>query len=106
MSWTNKKEMSRKEKIMLLQGIKEGNFTIDVLNEAFTYIIFHDQHIKHDYTITEQRKNAKPSICLSPQEFEVWSKKIEELNKKRLHPYNLHIITITYDSRNDPIKED
>ena len=72
-------------------GIKEGRYTLDVLEEPIEYIVqvgfFEDK-----YSVSEMRTNPRPSMILSLEEYELWEMKINEENKDRKETHKIQKI--------------
>lgn len=87
-----KKELTRREKINLLNGIKEGRLKPDILQEPILYSVILGLEPDGKYSIAEMRPNPNPVKYLTEEEFEEWKNGIEELNKTRREPHKINIV--------------
>ena len=88
----NKQNSSRKEKLQLLQALKEGRIKPDSLGESIEFLVMLGLEPDGKYSISEQRPNPRPTKSLTPEEFNEWYKEIEEINKIRKNPHWVTLI--------------
>jgi hypothetical protein len=89
---TTKKELTRREKINLLNRIKQGLITPDVLQEPILYSVILGLEKDGKYSVSEMRPNPNPLKYLTPEEFDKWKNNVEELNKTRNEPHKINIV--------------
>jgi hypothetical protein len=88
----SKKELTRSEKINLLNQIKKGRITPEALQEPILYSVILGLEKEGKYSVSEDRPNPNPTKYLTPEEFEEWKNKIEELNKTRVKPHKINLV--------------
>ena len=88
----NKQNSSRKEKIQLLQALKEGRIKPDGLGESIEFLAMQGLDLDGKYSISEQRPNPRPTKYLTPEEFEEWLKEMEQINSTRKNPHRIIIV--------------
>lgn len=89
---SDKKKLTRTEKIDLLYQIKYGCKDIDALQPSITYNVFYGISSDNKYIVSEMRQNPVPIKFLNQQEFDDWERKIDKLNINRAIPHVINLI--------------
>jgi hypothetical protein len=94
---------SRRDKIKLLQAIKDGRVTLDTLQESINFLVMAGLDNDGKLSISEERPNPRPTKYVTPEEYTNWFSKIQETNKTRTNPHRVTVLEFTQDEGNEPI---